>query len=157
MAIVGGAKVSTKLELLGNLMRRVDLLVIGGGMANTFLAAQGKAIGKSLCEMELADIARQIMADAADANCEVVLPVDVVVAPKFAAARRRASCRRSRSATTDMILDIGPKSVARVEALLEKARTLVWNGPFGAFEIPPFDKGTRRSRRRRRGSPVRPA
>ncbi len=142
MAIVGGAKVSTKLELLGNLMRRVDRLVIGGGMANTFLAAMGKAIGKSLCEMEFADIARKIMADAAGANCEVVLPVDVVVAPKFEAHAPTRVVDVDHVGQDDMILDIGPKSVAKVEALLETTRTLVWNGPFGAFEIPPFDAGT---------------
>ncbi len=142
MAIVGGAKVSTKLELLGNLMRRVDRLVIGGGMANTFLAAMGKAIGKSLCEMEFADIARKIMADAAGANCEVVLPVDVVVAPKFAAHAPSRVVDVDHVGPEDMILDIGPELVAKVEALLETTRTLVWNGPFGAFEIPPFDAGT---------------
>ena len=142
MAIVGGAKVSTKLELLGNLMRRVDRLVIGGGMANTFLAAMGKAIGKSLCEMEFADIARKIMADAAGENCEVVLPVDVVVAPKFEAHAPTRVVDVDHVGPEDMILDIGPKSVAKVEALLESTRTLVWNGPFGAFEIPPFDAGT---------------
>ena len=142
MAIVGGAKVSTKLELLGNLMRRVDRLIIGGGMANTFLAAMGKAIGKSLCEMEFADIARKIMADAAGANCEVVLPVDVVVAPRFEAHAPTRVVDVDHVGPDDMILDIGPKSVARVEALLESTRTLVWNGPFGAFEIPPFDAGT---------------
>ncbi len=142
MAIVGGAKVSTKLELLGNLMRRVDILVIGGGMANTFLAAQGKKIGKSLCEMELANVARQIVADAAAENCEVVLPDDVVVAQKFAAGAPSRVVSVDAVGEDDMILDIGPKSVARVEALLEKTRTLVWNGPFGAFEIPPFDAGT---------------
>ncbi|MGP8231163.1 MAG: phosphoglycerate kinase [Methylovirgula sp.] len=142
MAVVGGAKVSTKLELLGNLMRRVDILVIGGGMANTFLAAQGKKIGKSICEMELANVARQIVADAAAENCEVVLPVDVVVAQKFAAGTPSRVISVDEVGDEDMILDIGPQSVARVEALLEKARTLVWNGPFGAFEIAPFDKGT---------------
>ena len=99
MAIVGGAKVSTKLELLGNLMRRVDILVIGGGMANTFLAAQGKKIGKSLCEMDLADVARKIMADAAAEDCEIVLPVDVVVAQSLRPVRHRVSSRSMRSAT----------------------------------------------------------
>lgn len=142
VAIVGGAKVSTKLELLGNLMCRVDRLVIGGGMANTFLAAMGKGIGKSLCEMEFADIARKIMADAAGANCEVVLPVDVVVAPKFAAHAPTRIVDVDHVGPEDMILDIGPKSVANVEAVLESTRTLVWNGPFGAFEIPPFEMGT---------------
>jgi phosphoglycerate kinase len=142
MAIVGGAKVSTKLELLGNLMRRVDMLVIGGGMANTFLAAQGKAIGKSICEMEFADVARQIVADAEGANCEVVLPVDVVVAPKLAADAAVHITDIDHVRPQDMILDIGPKSVARIESLLARTHTLVWNGPFGAFEIPPFDAGT---------------
>jgi phosphoglycerate kinase len=142
MAVVGGAKVSTKLELLGNLMRRVDILVIAGGMANTFLAAQGKKIGKSICEMNLADIARQIAAEAAADNCEIVLPVDVVVAQQFAAGAASRVISIDEVGDEDMILDIGPKSIARVEALLEKTRTLVWNGPFGAFEIPPFDKGT---------------
>ncbi len=117
MAVVGGAKVSTKLELLGNLMRRVDRLVIGGGMANTFLAAMGKAIGKSLCEMEFADIARQIMAEAADANCEVVLPVDVVVAPKFAAHAPTKIVDVDHVGPDDMILDIGPKSIAQGRGL----------------------------------------
>ncbi len=142
MAIVGGAKVSTKLELLGNLMRRVDRLVIGGGMANTFLAATGKSIGKSLCEMEFEDIARKIMADAAGDQCEVVLPVDVVVAPKFEPHAKTRIVDVDHVEADDMILDIGPKSIARVEALLETTRTLVWNGPVGAFEIPPFDAGT---------------
>jgi phosphoglycerate kinase len=142
MAIVGGAKVSTKLELLGNLMRRVDMLVIGGGMANTFLAAQGKAIGKSLCEMQFADVARQIVAEAAGAHCEVVLPVDVVVAPKLAADVAAHVVDVDHVRPEDMILDIGPKSVEWIEILLARTHTLVWNGPFGAFEIPPFDAGT---------------
>lgn len=142
MAVVGGAKVSTKLELLGNLMRRVDILVIGGGMANTFLAAQGKNTGKSICETNLADVARQIMADAAAENCQIVLPGDVVVARSCSAGAPSRVVSIDDVGDDDMILDIGPRSVARVEALLEKARTLVWNGPFGAFEIPPFDKGT---------------
>lgn len=142
MAIVGGAKVSTKLELLGNLMRRVDILVIGGGMANTFLAAQGKKIGKSLCEMDLANVARKIMADAATEDCEIVLPVDAVVAQKFAAGAPSRVVPIDEVGDEDMILDIGPTSAARVEMLIEKARTLVWNGPFGAFEISPFDAGT---------------
>lgn len=142
MAVVGGAKVSTKLELLGNLMRRVDRLVIGGGMANTFLAAMGKPIGKSLCEMEFAETARKIMADAAGANCQVVLPVDVVVAPALEAHAPTRIVTIDDVADEDLILDIGPKSVTRIEALLESTRTLVWNGPFGAFEIPPFDAGT---------------
>jgi phosphoglycerate kinase len=142
MAIVGGAKVSTKLELLGNLMRRVDMLVIGGGMANTFLAAERKVIGKSICEMEMADVARAIVADAAAAHCEVVLPTDVVVAPRLEARIQSRVVSVDHVGPDDMILDIGPQSVDRIAALLERARTLVWNGPFGAFEIPPFDAGT---------------
>lgn len=142
MAIVGGAKVSTKLELLGNLMRRVDILVIGGGMANTFLAAQGRAIGASLCEMEFSDVARQIIAEAAGAQCELVLPTDVVVATKLAPGAAAHVVDVAHVGPQEMILDIGPKSVARIEFLLDRTRTLVWNGPIGAFEIPPFDAGT---------------
>jgi len=142
MAIVGGAKVSTKLELLGNLMRRVDILVIGGGMANTFLAAQGKAIGTSICEMEFANVARQIVADAAGAQCEVVLPTDVVAASKLAPGVAAHVIDVDYVGPQEMILDIGPKSVARIESLLNRTHTLVWNGPIGAFEIPPFDAGT---------------
>ncbi len=142
MAIVGGAKVSTKLELLGNLMRRVDILVIGGGMANTFLAAERKAIGKSICEMEFADVARQIMSDAGKERCKIVLPIDVVVAPKLAPDAPAHVIDVDHVSPGDMILDIGPETVAQIEALLETTHTLVWNGPFGAFETPPFDAGT---------------
>ncbi len=140
VAIVGGAKVSTKLELLGNLVKRVDALVIGGGMANTFLAAQGKAVGKSLCEHDLLDTARKIMADAG--TCEIVLPVDAVVASEFKANAASKVVAVDAIGTDDMMLDIGPQSVARVKAVLESAKTLVWNGPFGAFEMQPFDAGT---------------
>jgi len=141
-AIVGGAKVSTKLDLLGNLMKKVDSLIIGGGMANTFLFAQGKAVGTSLCEKEMADTARQILADAAAANCEIVLPVDGVVAAKFAAGAPARDVDVDAIPDDMMMLDIGPRSIARVETLLKSARTLVWNGPFGAFELHPFDAGT---------------
>ncbi len=141
-AIVGGAKVSTKLELLGNLMRRVEYLFIGGGMANTFLAASGKPIGKSLCEMELADVARKIMADAEAAQCQVVLPVDAIVAKKLAPHVDVRAVAIDDIAADDMILDIGPRSISAVVGLLASARTLVWNGPFGAFEVPPFDTAT---------------
>ena len=140
VAIVGGAKVSTKLELLGNLVKRVDALVIGGGMANTFLAAQGKAVGKSLCEHDLLDTARKIMADAG--TCEIVLPVDAVVASEFKTNAASKVVAVDAIGTDDMMLDIGPQSVARVKAVLESAKTLVWNGPFGAFEMQPFDAGT---------------
>lgn len=141
-AIVGGAKVSTKLELLGNLMRRVEFLFIGGGMANTFLAASGKSVGKSLCEIELAGIAKQIMAEAEAANCQLVLPVDAIVATKFAANVPTRAVDIDAVGPDEMILDIGPRSIARVVGLLASSRTMVWNGPVGAFEVPPFDKGT---------------
>lgn len=142
MAIVGGAKVSTKLELLGNLVAKVDYLVIGGGMANTFLAAQGKAVGKSLCEHDLADTARAILEKAKAANCTIVLPVDATVAQKFEAHAPSHIVSVDHVGADDMILDVGPKSIAHVEALLAQCKTLVWNGPFGAFELPPFDEGT---------------
>jgi phosphoglycerate kinase len=142
MAIVGGAKVSTKLELLGNLVDKVDYLVIGGGMANTFLAAQGKAVGKSLCEHDLAGAAREILAKAEKASCEIVLPIDATVAEKFEAHAPSHIVSVAHVGDNDMILDVGPKSIAHVESLLAKCRTLVWNGPFGAFEMPPFDEGT---------------
>jgi phosphoglycerate kinase len=142
LAVVGGAKVSTKLELLGNLLTRVDYLVIGGGMANTFLAAQGKPVGKSLCEKDLAQTARDILAKAGGAGCVIVLPEDVTVARKFEAHAPSHFVSVDQVGSEDMILDIGPKAVAHVESLLAKAKTLVWNGPFGAFELPPFDEGT---------------
>jgi phosphoglycerate kinase len=142
MAVVGGAKISTKLELLGNLIAKVDYLVIGGGMANTFLAAQGKAVGKSLCERDLLDKARAILADAGAAGCEIVLPVDATVAQKFEAHAPSHIVSVDHIGESDMILDLGPKSVAHIESLLAKAKTLVWNGPLGAFELPPFDEGT---------------
>ena len=140
VAVVGGAKVSTKLELLGNLVKRVDVLVIGGGMANTFLAAQGEAVGKSLCEHDLLDTARDILAKAGD--CRIVLPVDAVVASAFKAHAASKTVSVDAVGPDDMMLDIGPQSVAAVKAVLESARTLVWNGPFGAFELQPFDAGT---------------
>jgi phosphoglycerate kinase len=142
MAVVGGAKVSTKLELLGNLVGKVDYLVIGGGMANTFLAAQGKAVGKSLCEHDLADTAREILEKAKAGNCTVVLPVDATIAQKFEAHAPSHIVSVDHIGPDDMILDVGPKSIAHVEALLAQCKTLVWNGPFGAFELPPFDEGT---------------
>jgi phosphoglycerate kinase len=139
-AIVGGAKVSTKLDLLGNLVRRVDVLIIGGGMANTFMFAQGKPVGKSLAEKDLADTARAILEAARSANCRILLPVDVVAAKEFKA---HAACRVTDHIEDDeMALDIGPKSVIAVEEALASIKTLVWNGPFGAFETPPFDSAT---------------
>ena len=141
-AVVGGAKVSTKLDLLGNLSKKVDYLVIGGGMANTFLAAEGKAVGKSLCEHDLVDTARSIVAEAAKNGCRIVLPVDVVCAKEFKANAPHRVCGIDAVAADEMILDIGPKSVEHVVSILGRAKTLVWNGPFGAFELEPFDNGT---------------
>ena len=141
-AIVGGAKISTKLDLLGNLVKRVDVLVIGGAMANTFLAARGHDVGASLCERDMADTARSIMAAAAAAGCEIVLPVDAVVAERFEAGAPDHVVAVDAVPAGTMILDIGPDSIFHVESLLQTVKTLVWNGPFGAFEIPPFDRGT---------------
>jgi phosphoglycerate kinase len=142
VAIVGGAKVSTKLELLGNLTRKVDVLVIGGAMANTFLAAQGHAMGKSLQEAEMHDTARQIMADAAAAGCEILLPLDLVVATEFAPNVTTRTVTADRVPADSMALDVGLDTVDAIEAKLRKASTLVWNGPLGAFETPPFDQAT---------------
>jgi phosphoglycerate kinase len=142
VAIVGGAKVSTKLDLLSNLVRQVDALVIGGGMANTFLAAKGIDVGKSLCEHDLAATAKQIMVDAAAAGCAIVLPVDGVVAREFKANAPSETVAVDAIPADAMMLDIGPRSVTAVNAWIGRAKTLVWNGPFGAFEISPFDAGT---------------
>ncbi|MBL1436598.1 MAG: phosphoglycerate kinase [Rhodobacteraceae bacterium] len=142
VAVVGGAKVSTKLDLLGNLIPKVDQIVIGGGMANTFLAAQGIDVGKSLCEHDLADTAREIMARAKAANCELILPVDVVVAWEFAANTKCETVAADACPADAMILDAGPKSVAEVGKVFAAAKTLVWNGPLGAFEIEPFNMAT---------------
>ena len=141
-AVVGGAKVSSKLDLLGNLSKKVDFLIIGGGMANTFLAAEGKAVGKSLCEKDLLDTARAIVEAARAVKCEIVLPVDVVVAKEFKAHAPSHVVSVDHVGADEMILDLGPKSVARIEELLGAVKTLVWNGPFGAFELQPFDAGT---------------
>ncbi|MBS0247610.1 MAG: phosphoglycerate kinase [Proteobacteria bacterium] len=141
-AIVGGAKISTKLELLGNLLAKVDALIIGGAMANTFLLALGKPVGKSLAERDLVPTAQKIMEQAAAAKREIVLPIDVVVARKFEANAASRVVGVDQVGDADMVLDIGPKSVERVVSVLARAKTLVWNGPFGAFEMEPFDKGT---------------
>ena len=141
-AIVGGAKVSSKLDLLENLVKKVDFLIIGGGMANTFLASQGKQVGKSLCEKDLLDTARRILEAAKAANCEIVLPCDGALAKEFKAHAPMRIGDVDHVADDEMILDIGPRSVADVERALKSARTLVWNGPFGAFELQPFDAGT---------------
>jgi len=141
-AIVGGAKVSTKLELLGNLVNKVDILIIAGGMANTFLFAEGKHVGKSLCEKDLAVTARAIVAAAEKAKCRILLPVDATVAKELKAHAPAHVVDVDHVAEDEMILDIGPKSVAGVEEVLGRIKTLVWNGPFGAFETPPFDAAT---------------
>jgi phosphoglycerate kinase len=141
-AIVGGAKISTKLDLLGHLLEKVDVLIIGGGMANTFLAAEGKAVGRSLCENDLIPSARNILAKAKSLGREIVLPVDVVVAQKLAAFAPSRVTQVDEVAPDDMIFDIGPRSIEHVVSVLARVETLVWNGPFGAFEIEPFDNGT---------------
>jgi phosphoglycerate kinase len=141
-AIVGGAKVSTKLELLGNLCAKVEALVIGGGMANTFLAARGVDVGCSLCEHELAKAARDIEAKAKEQGCEIMLPSDAVVATEFKAQAPHRISMLDDVGAAEMILDIGPRSIAAVKAKLRCVATLVWNGPVGAFELAPFDEGT---------------
>ena len=142
-AVVGGAKVLTKLDVLNNLVAKVDHLIIGGGMANTFLAARGVNVGKSLCEHDLAETARNIL-DAADrANCTVHLPYDVVVAKEFAPnPPSLRTCNVHEVAADEMILDIGPAATEALGDVLKNCRTLVWNGPLGAFETPPFDTAT---------------
>lgn len=142
VAIVGGAKVSTKLELLANLVSKVDHLVIGGGMANTFLAAQGFEIGTSLAEREMADTARDILARAAQQNCQIILPVDIVVASEFAAHAPHTLHHAQDCPADGMILDAGPATVALITDTLMAAETVVWNGPLGAFELAPFDAAT---------------
>jgi phosphoglycerate kinase len=142
IAIVGGAKVSTKIDLLENLVAKVDALVIGGGMANTFLHAQGVGIGKSLAEKDLAATALRIIDKAYAANCAIILPVDAVVAFHFAANAPSHAYGLDAIPPDGMILDVGPQSIARINAAIDDAATLVWNGPLGAFELPPFDRGT---------------
>jgi phosphoglycerate kinase len=142
IAVVGGAKVSTKLDLLGNLVSKVDVLVIAGGMANTFLAAKGVPVGKSLCEHDLVGTASDILAKADAARCAIVLPVDVTVAREFKAHAENRITSIDDVRDDEMILDIGPASIKDVAARLAQAKTLVWNGPFGAFELAPFDRGT---------------
>ncbi|MFZ3361560.1 MAG: phosphoglycerate kinase [Xanthobacteraceae bacterium] len=141
-AIVGGAKISTKLDLLGNLITHVETLIIGGAMANTFLVAQGKAVGKSLVETDLVATARDILAKAKALKREIVLPVDAVVAAKLADHVPTRVVAVDAVGAADMILDIGPRSIAQAVSVLARSKTLVWNGPFGAFEHEPFDTGT---------------
>ncbi len=141
-ALVGGAKVSSKLAVLGHLLDKVDQLIIGGGMANTFLFAKGINVGASLCETDLADTAREIMAKAGQTGCEIVLPVDVVLAREFKAGMDATTVPIDKVPDDMMILDVGPASVRDLAQRLQQYRTLLWNGPMGAFEIAPFDNGT---------------
>lgn len=142
LAIVGGAKVSTKIDVLTHLTQKVDQLAIGGAMANTFLAAQGHEIGKSLCELDCFDIARSILLAAQVAKCEIILPQDVIAARKFAAHAPNRSCDISELESDELILDCGPKFVSHLTKIMETSRTIVWNGPLGAFETSPFDRAT---------------
>ncbi|MCF2903561.1 phosphoglycerate kinase [Octadecabacter sp. CECT 8868] len=142
VAVVGGAKVSTKLDLLGNLISKVDAIIIGGGMANTFLAAQGVDVGKSLCEHDLADTARDIMAKAEAAGCQIVLPVDIVVAAEFKANAANEVLPVDACPADKMIFDVGPQSSKNIAAVIQSAKTLIMNGPLGVFELEPFQKGT---------------
>ncbi len=141
-ALIGGAKVSTKLDLLAFIIGKVDTLIIGGAMANTLLFAQGIAIGRSLCERDMAETARGLIERARQANCRLVLPVDAVVALELKPGTASETVAIDRVPPDSMILDIGPKTVAAITELLGQSRTLVWNGPVGAFETPPFDAGT---------------
>jgi phosphoglycerate kinase len=142
LALIGGAKVSTKLDLLRFVTGKVDLLAIGGAMANTLLSAQGIGVGRSLCERDMADNARQLLAFAAESHCRVILPEDAVVAAELNAGVGSRTVAIDAVPADMMILDIGPKTVAGINAALDDAKTLVWNGPLGAFETPPFDRGT---------------
>lgn len=142
LAIVGGAKVSSKIDLLKNLVTKVDALAIGGGMANTFLYARGHSVGKSLCERDLMDTAKEIEAIARASGCDILLPRDVVVARDFKANAPSRVCGLDEVSDDEMILDAGPQSVAILASAMDVAKTLVWNGPLGAFELEPFDKAT---------------
>jgi len=142
MGVVGGAKVSTKIDLLKNLVGKLDRLAIGGGMANTFLYAQGYDVGGSLCEKDLKDTALEIIKNAKKTKCELILPVDVVAAEKFAANAPSRVCGLDEVKAGEMILDAGPETVAKIADAMEMSQTLIWNGPLGAFEITPFDTST---------------
>lgn len=141
-AVVGGAKVSTKMALLSNLINKVDVLIIGGGMANTFLLAQDKKIGKSLVEADMTAMAKDIMAKAAAANCRIILPSDAVITAEFKPYAESQVVSVDQVPDDQMILDVGPQTVATIKEALKSCQTLVWNGPMGAFEVPPFDQGT---------------
>ena len=143
MAVVGGAKVSTKLDLLDNLVGKLQHLAIGGGMANTFRFAQGYDIGASLCEKDMADTARAILAKAEAEGCRILLPTDVVVAEEVRPGARSHVAELGHSLrSADRILDVGPNSLAQILDTMSICKTLIWNGPLGVFEVPPFDKGT---------------
>ena len=142
MGVVGGAKVSTKIDLLKNLVKKLDILAIGGGMANTFLYAQGYNVGKSLCEKDLKNTALEILSNAKKANCRVILPVDGIAATEFAANAPHRICGLEDVAPDEMILDAGPQTVELLLDGMDEASTLIWNGPLGAFETPPFDTST---------------
>jgi phosphoglycerate kinase len=142
LGVVGGSKVSTKLDLLNNLVGKLDALAIGGGMANTFLFAQGIDVGASFCEKDLADTAREIMATAKAAGCELLLPLDVVVAERLEAGVESHVRALDAIGPAERILDAGPKTLRRLIAAMDEAKTLIWNGPLGVFEIPPFDAAT---------------
>ena len=142
IAIVAGSKVSTKLELLSNLVGKVDQLIVGGGIANTFIAAMGYDVGKSLCEHDLLDIATKIMSDAKARGADIPIPTDVVVAPNFAADAPANTKQVNEVNSDDMILDIGPDTAARYAAMIKNAGSVIWNGPVGVFEFDAFGKGT---------------
>lgn len=142
MAIVGGAKISTKLDLLGNLSKKVDMLVIGGGMANTFLNAQGVNVGKSLCEHDMAEAARKILEEAKKGSCQIVLPVDAAIAAELKEGVAVQTVAIDKVPSDQMILDVGPKTIVDLCQRLGGCKTLLWNGPLGAFETKPFNKGT---------------
>ncbi len=141
-AVVGGAKVSSKLDVLTNLVEKVDHLIIGGGMANTFLSAQGVDVGASLCEHDLADTARNILKKATEQNCTIHLPTDLIVAKEFKAGADCRTVGHGEVAADEMILDVGPASIEGLADMLASCKTLIWNGPMGAFEISPFDAAT---------------
>mgnify|MGYP001334464542 FL=1 len=142
VAVVGGAKVSSKLDLLINLIHKVDHLVIGGGMANTFLYAQGNTVGKSLCERNMKETALKILKDAVDGGCQIHIPNDAVIASDFKANAKSRVIDIDKVPDDALILDIGPSTCNRINEIFRECRTLIWNGPMGAFEVPPFDKGT---------------
>ena len=142
MAVVGGAKVSSKMDVLGHLSKKVDQIVIGGGMANTFLYAEGINVGKSLCEKDMADQARAIVETAKESGCEIVLPLDAVVADAFAEGAKSLAVGLNAVPDDMMILDVGPVTIEDLKARLQSVKTVLWNGPLGAFEVKPFDTGT---------------